>query len=357
MQKILFLLALSLIILLSNCIPSRAEKPKREFKSKKEIPVPTDLDLPRKERSLRVDHYPASNEMRIDLFRPYIENLGGIYLGVGTDQNLTFIAWARSNYAYLMDFDPVVVAVNRIHLYFIEKSPTYAEYKTLWERKNKKTSLELIKKHFAGDPEYQTILIAWQVAHRGSTDVPERLRDLDFMAKKLKLKTFNNDSSDYNYIRNMIINKKIIAISGDLTGDKSMRSIGETARSLKIPIRVLYMSNAEEYFRFPENYRKNIQSLYHDEKSLVIRTSTVGSKFIGYPDGEKFEEMPFHYNIQRISNLSKWMSFRHYLSMYYLLSIRSDIEKGFSRIEKNPEDTDLKESGTIDVRPAGWRWR
>ncbi|EMO29100.1 hypothetical protein LEP1GSC170_5409, partial [Leptospira interrogans serovar Bataviae str. HAI135] len=31
-------------------------------------------------------HYPASNELRIDLFKPYIENLEGGYLGAGTDQ-------------------------------------------------------------------------------------------------------------------------------------------------------------------------------------------------------------------------------------------------------------------------------
>ena len=350
------ILYIFLVMFFTVCSSPHAEKKFKRNKSKT-IPVLAEIDPPTQNRNLFADHYPASNEMRIDLFRPHIENLGGVYLGVGTDQNLTFIAWSKSDYAYLMDFDPVVVAVNRIHLFFIEKSATYAEFKTLWDRKNKKTSLELIKTQFAADPDYKVILQAWEVAHRGATDVPERLRDLYHMEKKLNLKTFTNDPEDYSYIRQMVLEKRITAVVGDLTGSKTMRSIGNAALSLKIPIRVVYMSNAEEYFRFPENFRQNILSLYHDDKSILIRTSTVGSKSIGFPEGEKFTEMPFHYNIQTIDNLTEWMSFKHYLSMYYLLSIRSDIKKGFSKIDKKPADSGLKESGDVTTRPAGWKWR
>jgi len=320
----------------------------------KPIPVPESLDDAPETRGLRVEHYPASNERRIDLFAPRVANLGGIYIGVGTDQNLTFIAWAKSRYAYLMDFDPVVVGVNKIHLYFISISPTYEEYRNLWSPRNRVTSLELVKTHFADDPDLPILLESWKIAHRPHSGVPERLRELNYMTWKFKFRSFHNVKEDYDYIRTMIAEKRIIAVMGDLTADRSMRSIAEAARSLDLPVRLLYMSNAEEYFRYPEEFRKNILALPTDEKGLIIRTATSGAKKLGYPDGEKYEEIPFHYNIQTIENMKKWMGFRHYLSVLALLYSRTDIMKGFSKLEKTPQQTGLVENGDITKKPKGW---
>ncbi|MBL8019159.1 MAG: hypothetical protein JNM27_05805 [Leptospirales bacterium] len=312
------------------------------------------MDTLPKDRNLHADHYPASNERRIDLFEPQIRGLRGGYVGVGTDQNFTFIAWAKSDYAFLMDFDEIVVTVNKIHMYFLEISPTYAEYRTLWARQNRQSSLEVLKRRFEKTPEWPLVQAAWANAHRGGSDVPGRLEDLDYMARNHGLKTFSNDPAQYNYIREMVMRGRIQAVPGDLTGSKSMNEISQAARRIGIPIRVVYTSNAEEYFRYPENFRNNIAGLFIDDKSTMVRTATSGTKFeFGFPPGEKFVEMPFHYNVQPVANFQTWMKFRRYQSILTVLRARTPISPGYSIVNKTPLDAGLKESGDITRKPPG----
>src|SRR5688500_16308575 len=62
--------------------------------------------------------YVHTSEGYLHVFRPYIEPLGGAYVGIGSDQGLTLAAWARSERAWLMDYDPPVVHMNRIERAF-----------------------------------------------------------------------------------------------------------------------------------------------------------------------------------------------------------------------------------------------
>ncbi|TGL34707.1 hypothetical protein EHQ52_09425 [Leptospira koniambonensis] len=297
------------------------------------------IDTPPADRHLHAEHYPSSNERRLDLFKSRVVGLGGGYMGVGTDQNLTLIAWARSEFAYLFDFDPVTVSINRLHLHFLEISPTYPEFEKLWDPKNKETVLPIIEKRFSNDPEYQVILKSYQIALRKGA-VPQRLGDLHKISKVYpQFTSFHNDTKDYDHLRNLVLDGKIIAIDGNLLGDKTINSISEKAKELEIPIRILYTSNAEEYFRYPEGMRKNFLNLYGDTKSIVIRTVTKGAKVYGFPDGEMFPAaFPFHYNIQSLDNLKTWLTKESVLYTTILLRNRKPIEKGFSLIEALPPE-------------------
>ena len=297
------------------------------------------MDKLTEDRNLHADHYPASNERRIDLFKPHIQGLGGGYVGVGTDQNLTFIAWARSDFAWLMDFDYVSVDVNRIHLFFISQAPTFADFKNLWDRKNKTTSFALLEKRFGNEPDFYRIRNAFKVAHRGWNDVPERLRELDLMIRRFKLDTFVNNPQDYAYIRKMVEENRIQAVPGDLKGEITMREIGDAARRMNVPIRVLYTSNAEEYMRFPEPMRKNLLGLPVDQKSVIIRTTTTGTRQeLGWPDGEKFPEtFPFHYNIQPMTVFHVWLARGQNFRLLDMIRHSRKLQKGLSVQEKTPD--------------------
>lgn len=302
----------------------------------------TTLDFLPEQRGLRSEHYPASNERRVDFFLPHIKNLGGGYIGVGTDQNFAFIAGARSEFAWLMDFDPVVVGINKIHLFFIEQSATYAEFKELWQRKNKAASLKLVQAHFKDFSDYKTILDGWKAAHQGYGDVPDRLKDLEYMSKHFGFRSFHNNPDDYNYLRDLALRKRIQPLPGDLTATKTMRAIAASAKKLNVTIRVLYPSNAEDYFNFPANYRKNILSLPTDEKSLVVRTVSAGAKEFGFPDGEKYPDHPLHYNIQPFSNFNLWMKVKSKLTVRSFMVHRKPLEKGFSSFVKTPQQAGVK---------------
>ncbi|EQA35528.1 putative lipoprotein [Leptospira inadai serovar Lyme str. 10] len=298
-------------------------------------PLPAD-------RNLHADHYPASNERRLDLFRSRVEGLGGGYIGVGTDQNLTLVAWAKSEYAFLADFDPITVAINRIHLYFLEISPTYAEFEALWDAKNKKETLVVLEKRFSSDPEFKVIGKAYEIALKKG-GVPQRLGDLKKISKAFDFKSFHNDPNDYDYLRNMVLEGRILAVDGNLLGTKTFRAIGEKATKIHIPIRILYTSNAEEYFRYPDDMRKNFLGLPTDEKSILIRTVTKGAKVYGFPDGEMFpKDYPFHYNIQSMDNFKIWLNKPGALSTTAILSKRKQIVKGLSVVEGTPTDESKK---------------
>lgn len=311
--------------------------------------------LPEK-RGLNAEHYPTSNERRIDFFMKPIQNLGGCYIGVGTDQNLSFIAKAKSEFSWLMDFDPIIVKVNLIHFLFFTKSNNFQEFKNLWAKKNKNKSFEFVQEKFGKDKDFNLILKAWEVSHRDFSGVEDRLNELNFMNKKFGLISFSNDDSEFQFLKKKISEEKIVAINGDLTGNKSLKNISLVANKLNCKVRILYLSNAEEYFRYPENMRENFVSLPSDEKGLVIRTMTSGTKqYFGYPDGEKFESsFPLHYNIQPILNLQEWMKFKSYISTVDMLKKKETIEKGFSILKISPIEYGLKETGDIKTKPIGF---
>ncbi|MCB1177309.1 MAG: hypothetical protein KDK36_07000 [Leptospiraceae bacterium] len=293
-------------------------------------------------RGLTAEHYPASNERRIDLFMPYIDGLGGGYIGVGTDQNLSFIAKAKSECVFLMDFDPEIVKVNRLHFLFFSKSSNYEEYRQLWDPKKKKEVKEKIKE-WTGENS-NDFLSAFDLGHKGGF-IPNRLKAIDYMNKKFGLITFAQSPEQFNHLKNLIKNKRIQAIEGNLKGNISMKKIAEKAAQMNCPIRLMYTSNAEEYFNYPKEFRENILALPVDEKGYIIRTISVGTKgTYGFPDGEMFPDTyPFHYNMQKLQNLKKWMRLNSPLKVMTLLQARKKISKGFSEITKTPEEIGIKE--------------
>lgn len=294
-----------------------------------------ELDPMRKNRGLYAEHYPASNERRIDLFWNVIDSLGGGYLGVGTDQNLSFAARAKSEWIFLVDFDPEIVKVNRVHIFFLKNSQNYTEFKNFWNRKNRDSTLKyLVDK--AGN-EFSDLEIGLNIGLKPGIGVPERLQELDYMEKNFSLKTFSSKEEDFQFLRKRALENKIIAVNGDLTGPVTLKDISKSVSQTGLTINVFYTSNAEEYFKFPPNFRENIKSMPISEKSVLIRTITAGAKSMGYPDGEKYpDSFPFHYNYQKIGNLKKWMDYPKEFNIPFLLKYRTNIEKGFSKIEEDP---------------------
>lgn len=353
-NPLLTLLSLSVIaILLQSCTTSQggdSVRSKGRISLDREGLVLAETDPPPADRHLHADHYPASNERRLDLFRSRVEGLRGGYVGVGTDQNLTLVAWARSDYAYLTDFDPVTVSINRIHLYFLELSPNYSDFEKLWDAKNKKETLPILEKRFSNDPEWKVIQKAYEIALRKG-GVPQRLGDLQKISKVYpQFTSFHNDTKDYDFLREMVLDGRILAVDGNLLGSKTFKSVSEKAEGLGIPIRILYTSNAEEYFRYPEGMKNNFLNLYGDSKSLVVRTVTKGARTYGFPDGEMFpKEYPFHYNIQPLDNFKTWLTKENPLSTTKILRSRNQISKGFSVIEALPGEP-VKQAATAPTK-------
>ena len=76
----------------------------------------------------------------------------------------------------------------------------------------------------------------------------------------------------YKHIRTLYQNDRIRVMDGDLTGEKTMTSIGVAAHKLGLTVEVLYLSNAEEYYRYTPQYAANLAGLPALDTSIALRT-------------------------------------------------------------------------------------
>ena len=74
-----------------------------------------------------------------------------------------------------------------------------------------------------------------------------------------------------------------------------MASIARTLEAMGVPLSLLYLSNAEQYFDFTPAYRANIRALPFGENGQILRT---------YPNGK---EGDYTYMTQRASDFVAWL--------------------------------------------------
>lgn len=286
-------------------------------------------DPPPKE-IIRNSHYWISNEYRHDLFQPHATDLGGIFVGVGTDQNYLMAGWAKPEVLILMDFDTAIPRIHRAYAIAFEQAATPEAFVAFWEEQNAAAVLERLAADFGDAQDGKRTVQAFRTARPLiQRRLARTLRDYG----KRGIKTFLDDADQYAWLKALWANDRVIAIRGDLTADVCMQSIGAAAKAMNLPVRGVYMSNAPQYFDFSPQFRANMQALPFDERSVMLHTLTRG-KF-GYADGY------YHYNVQPGLNFQDWMANSRYRKLTQILRHRtvSKIE-GFSTMEKGPADVE-----------------
>lgn len=231
------------------------------------------------------DRYLRSNETELHLFGPHIDGLGGGYMGVGADQNYTLAAMAQSRYVWLMDYDPWVVTLHRIYRALILESDTPADLVARWNKPEE--TLLFLGKHYKGDPELKQILTIYQ-------------RYRKFLAPYLRWSlnrkrggqgtTWLSSKVLFDRVRALYREGRLQPLPGDLHGERVVVGIGQAARRLGIPMRIVYLSNAEMYLPYSKAFATNMKSVPADARSLLLRTLRHNS----YPMlGDRW-----HYNVQ-----------------------------------------------------------
>ncbi|MGB1276985.1 MAG: hypothetical protein ACPG77_14670, partial [Nannocystaceae bacterium] len=103
---------------------------------------------------IRTDiHYAKSNEIRHDVWFPYIEGVAGGYVGVGSDQNYTLMGKARSEFGFLLDIDIRVVYLHQVYEVLIEASETPEELLNRFEESQQDASMALLEEALKETPE------------------------------------------------------------------------------------------------------------------------------------------------------------------------------------------------------------
>ncbi len=247
---------------------------------------------------------------------------GGAYIGVGPDQSFSYIAHIEPEIAFIID----IRRDNQLqHLWFkalFELSRNRAEYLSLlfgkpmptgkrWEEAPIAQLLEYID----ATPTRTAVLEANREAIHAalrSTGIPlsdddlgiiERIHDSFISAgTDLRFTSHNRPPRAYyptyrqlvlerdlagrmgsylategafRVVKDLQERNRIVPVVGDLAGTTSLRAIGEYLTEQRIPVSAFYTSNVEFYLMRSgtfDRFAENVQTLHHDERSVIIRS-------------------------------------------------------------------------------------
>ena len=270
----------------------------------------------------------VSNETTFQWVIPELTNTagaGGIYLGVGPEQNFTYIAALRPRMAFILDIRRQNMLQHLLYKSVIERSADRADFLARMFSRPRPDGLDttasvadLFGAYEAVEPDSATFWknVADVRAHLvsqkklGLTD--EDLRTIDYVyfafyaagpylnysfsptrggyggrrmptIGELMMETdgdgvprsFLATEANYRVLRDLHRRNLIVPVVGDFAGDKALRAVGEYVRDRNATISAFYTSNVEQYlFQQGDDWRRffgNVATLPVDERSTFIR--------------------------------------------------------------------------------------
>jgi hypothetical protein len=319
-QSIIFLFAVLLLTLTPATIAQRAD----------ETPKRNDFAQLLMRLSERAGYFGSDNLVSNELSYQHVlgrmskMNLtGGAYLGVGPDQNFTYIAQIKPRIAILVDirrdallqhllFKSIfMMARNRIEylsLLFARPLPKdyrrwsdkpirdlvdYFDRTPLDQKIADKTEAEIHKRLASfGIPlsprDIETIDEIYLAFYTDCLEVRYTIRDRptgrffpayrDLLLEKDldgRYRNYLATEADFQVIKGMHDRNLIIPITGDLSGGKALKSIAEFLREIGEKVSAFYVSNVEFYLWRADSMQRfveNLKLLPIDDRSLIIRS-------------------------------------------------------------------------------------
>ena len=248
---------------------------------------------------------------------------GGAYLGVGPEQNFTYIAKVRPRIAFIVDIRRQAVIQHLMYKAIFHLSPTPGEFLSRLLSKpappaakdKTEPSLPDLLAHFEKTPKdekaYALNLAEIRKLIREEFQYPlseNDLAGLDYVYRSFrddgmeiayrmessawsgyfpslkeillgvdlnnKLGNFLATKEDYEFVREMHRKHLIIPVVGNFGGKKALASVGDYLRKNGLTVTAFYTSNVEQYLFGDEifaDFVANVKKLPINEKSLFIR--------------------------------------------------------------------------------------
>ena len=255
---------------------------------------------------------------------------GGAYVGVGPEQNFTYIAKIRPRIAFIVDIRRQAIIQHLMYKAIFHIAKDRAQFLALLfskplpaNRSSKDFSLEELLQYIGDAPSSQDIvrsnlsLLRKTIAEDFHFPLtPEDTRSLDYVytsfwranlrigfsfgnsygsygsfgfpgMKDLILATdFNGNlgnflavDQDYQFVRTLQEENRVIPVVGDFAGKKALASVGEYLRKNGYTVSAFYTSNVEQFLFendvFPA-YADNVRKLPVNDKSVFIRAARIG---------------------------------------------------------------------------------
>jgi hypothetical protein len=244
---------------------------------------------------------------------------GGVYLGVGPEQNFTYIAATHPKIAFIFDIRRENAIEHLLYKSLFEMSPTRAEFLSrLFSRRptadlSVSSNVRNLFQAFSGSrPDRQLFnqnrdavkknLARFELNDFGLAEVDsiyETIFDagpgIDYSGpfgnfrgqSYAAIQTATDDhgqawsylasEENYQYVRDMELHNMIVPVVGNFAGPKAVRAVGKYLKDHGAVVSVYYTSNVEQYlFQQADDWRKyyaNVATLPLDAGSTFIRSS------------------------------------------------------------------------------------
>jgi hypothetical protein len=296
---------------------------------------------------------------------------GGAYIGVGPEQNFTFIAKIRPKIAFIVDIRRQAMIQHLMYKAIFHLSPTRADFLSLLlsrpfkaPKPDPKASIDDLVAYFSSIPADMTVyaknlstirnMIEQEFQYALSQDDQESLayiyrnfrtqgfrigfedqngrlvvqpegRSPTFADILIKRDLHGNPGcflasvEDYSFVREMQEKNLIIPIVGDFGGKKALALVGNYLKKHGYIVSVFYVSNVElVLFEFGSrnifpNFVENVKKLPIDARSLLIRTNF--AKY-GHP-----EQLPGYIGCTSLQKITSFLKeydagqYRQYLDL------------------------------------------
>ena len=247
---------------------------------------------------------------------------GGVYLGVGPEQNFTYIAKTRPRLAILLDIRRQNQLYHLLFKSLFERSRNRSEYlANLFSRPKP-------KKVAGTDPDISTLLLAFEKTAPSEQLFRKNLKEAfafirercqfpihdkdagtiegiyrEFFDQQLDIRfrsfgrpsfrfypsfkdilverdlegkfgNYLNSEADFQFVKQMHSRNLIVPVVGDFAGPKALRTVGEYLKGLGQTVSVFYVSNVEFYLiqnGVFDRFAENVQQLPLSDQSLFIR--------------------------------------------------------------------------------------
>jgi hypothetical protein len=292
---------------------------------------------------------------------------GGAYIGVGPDQNFSYIAGIRPSIAFIIDIrrdnllqhflfkSLFTLAENRIEYLCLLLGRPFPEDPGDWNRRSVARLVEYLEATPA-ELDFAEVARATVAATAGGFGYPlsdediETIRrfhgafieeglDLQFEShgrrprgyyptfRQLLLETdlsgrqenYLAGERDFRFVKSMQERDLVIPVIGDFAGDHALAAIAALIDERGEEVSAFYTSNVEYYLVQDRSFHKfiaNLRRLPHDEESVIIR-SYFGRNF-GYLHPQA---VPGYYSVQLLQPIENLISgydegrFRTYLGL------------------------------------------
>ena len=150
-------------------------------------------------------HYVVGNEYALHAFHDDVKDLGGGYVGVGSDQAYLLIGWQKPELAWLIDYDPTVKEIHRIYAALFAAAPTPARFYRLFFASHTDAALAALEATHG--PDEARALGRLYLKHRRLIRL--RLWHVRARLKEAETPSYLTDQEIYDGIRSRVLQRRI----------------------------------------------------------------------------------------------------------------------------------------------------